>query len=1042
MAGSDPAGSPRAARGPPGRRSGRASGDGYPPPVVLSPFSRGTHVATVRPRHAVAHLLVLALFATALVALVAPPADAQSPEFRDLDSTLHAEAIRLVAEDGITQGYPDGTFRPREDVRRDQMATFLANALRLDPQASSFPDVPGDSPHVDAIGALAASGITSGFRDGTYRPREFVTRGQMATFLANGLDLPAGNATFDDVPADYAHAAGIAAIADAGITSGFGDGTFRPNALVKRDQMASFLAAGIPLPREVADPCNPTASTRSQVPSTDVEGPEEAANGQAAGSDFESAGEDLDELQLGERLEATIEHEGSTRSDAAPTQTAIGPAVPGLDYPITSALRTAAGALEVHSFELPSASRSVRVGADGDITGLASIPAGTRTWATAQLGDWVYVGQWGPQHGAYNLFRYRDTGGNNRQVQTVAAVPSGGEFWTLASQGTNRLWAGTRAHNVAAFRDSLGLATQWSQDARHVIHRINPDTNQLANVTFCTPNLPANHRGARPDVKQIATAGNTVYVGFGQQAGSTRLYAFEPGNRAHVPYGDVRDLTPAGVAGATSIFALEATNDLVALGTQASSAERSRVVVLDAGTGQVRANVRLPAAESRVDDVAIRGRRVVATGFSGTIYDIDVPTSGTVTQATRTHEAPVPDQFSRFVEIAPDGSIRGVSNRGFVWTRATNGELDVQVLGDDDRVESAPGLPHSLHAGSEDVAVGANGAVVLRDAGDPGADPRTAGIAGEAKALTSDADGNTFAAVYPSAALWRVDAGGDQAEQVAGWTREFTRPAATAYEPLTDRVLVVARHEASPQSEARSSPWANFQFRPSRLFTFDADVDAPTSRSGGTALTRPSGSSEVPVEASSVDVGPDGEVYVGDTRGGVQRLDAAGGGWTRTWYRPPTSADTYRRVVDVEVVDGVAVVVTSGVPARRDEVVDARTTISELDPQDGRRLTQDVVSTAWAVPDAVTTGSVTIMPSRSVLRQWDRTTDTYSGQSHPASFSFGGPYASLNDECELYSFRGERANNPTYSLLARSEVEVGACAPEPPDDGGDPPAAG
>jgi hypothetical protein len=173
-----------------------------------------------------------------------------SPEFSDLDETVHADAIRLVAEDGITRGYPDGTFRPREDVRRDQMATFLAAALRLEPQPADFPDVPSDSVHAGAIGAIADAGITRGFSDGTYRPREFVTRGQMATFLATGLGLPEGSATFSDVPSDYVHAAAIAALADADppITQGFPDGTFRPNDLVKRDQMAAFLARGIPLP--------------------------------------------------------------------------------------------------------------------------------------------------------------------------------------------------------------------------------------------------------------------------------------------------------------------------------------------------------------------------------------------------------------------------------------------------------------------------------------------------------------------------------------------------------------------------------------------------------------------------------------------------------------------------------------------------------------------------------------------------------------------------------------------------------------------------
>jgi basic membrane protein A and related proteins len=116
----------------------------------------------------------------------------------------------------------------------------------------SFTDVPSDHVHAWGIFAIAEAGITLGFPDGTFRPAGNVTRGQMASFLARGLDLaPSDDITFSDVPPTSTHAAGISAIAAAGITLGFPDGTFRPAGNVTRGQMASFLARGldlIPLP--------------------------------------------------------------------------------------------------------------------------------------------------------------------------------------------------------------------------------------------------------------------------------------------------------------------------------------------------------------------------------------------------------------------------------------------------------------------------------------------------------------------------------------------------------------------------------------------------------------------------------------------------------------------------------------------------------------------------------------------------------------------------------------------------------------------------
>ena len=113
------------------------------------------------------------------------------PPFTDIAGTTHEDAIGSIVAADITSGFGDGTFRPGEDVSRGQMATFLTNALDLPAppsDASPFSDVAGTT-HEDAIGSIVAADITSGFGDGTFRPGEDVSRGQMATFLTNALDL-------------------------------------------------------------------------------------------------------------------------------------------------------------------------------------------------------------------------------------------------------------------------------------------------------------------------------------------------------------------------------------------------------------------------------------------------------------------------------------------------------------------------------------------------------------------------------------------------------------------------------------------------------------------------------------------------------------------------------------------------------------------------------------------------------------------------------------------------------------------------------------
>lgn len=167
-----------------------------------------------------------------------------SPRFEDVpDDHPHAEAISAIAEAGITEGCTSARFCPTLAVTRGQMATFLQRALGLgDGGDLPFDDVPDDHPHRAAIAAVAEAGIARGDGDGRFRPDAPVRRDQMASLLAGALELePRDEQPFEDVPPDSVHAGAIAALADEGIARGSGDGTYRPALSLERAQMASFL---------------------------------------------------------------------------------------------------------------------------------------------------------------------------------------------------------------------------------------------------------------------------------------------------------------------------------------------------------------------------------------------------------------------------------------------------------------------------------------------------------------------------------------------------------------------------------------------------------------------------------------------------------------------------------------------------------------------------------------------------------------------------------------------------------------------------------
>lgn len=160
----------------------------------------------------------------------------------------HRDEIHLIVEEGVARGGSDGYYRPEREITRGQMATLLSEALGLsvgdDPP---FDDVDGDHPHAPGIAAVAEADIVSGYGDGTYRSSASVTRAQMATMLSSGFGLDAqGNPPFADVDREHLHAEGIAAVAEHDVAYGYEDGTFRPEEPVTRGHMASFITRAHP----------------------------------------------------------------------------------------------------------------------------------------------------------------------------------------------------------------------------------------------------------------------------------------------------------------------------------------------------------------------------------------------------------------------------------------------------------------------------------------------------------------------------------------------------------------------------------------------------------------------------------------------------------------------------------------------------------------------------------------------------------------------------------------------------------------------------
>jgi Tol biopolymer transport system component len=157
------------------------------------------------------------------------------------------EPIEWMAAAGVANGFPNGTFKPGDAVKRQQMANFLYNLAgrpEFLPSGQTFSDVPPSNPFFTPIEWMTEEGIANGFPNGTFRPNDPVKRQQMANFLFALAGSPAfdpGDPDFTDVPATNPFFTEIEWMAAEGIANGFPNGTFKPRDPVKRQQMANFL---------------------------------------------------------------------------------------------------------------------------------------------------------------------------------------------------------------------------------------------------------------------------------------------------------------------------------------------------------------------------------------------------------------------------------------------------------------------------------------------------------------------------------------------------------------------------------------------------------------------------------------------------------------------------------------------------------------------------------------------------------------------------------------------------------------------------------
>ena len=156
----------------------------------------------------------------------------------------YASIEKLVTLGAIT-GYPDGTFRPNNDITRAEFVTVLVKALKLPPESGPvFADTEGNWAKA-YISTAAADGIVTGFNATHFGPNDLITREQMAAIVvrAGKLALISGSLPFTDAAQidPWAREYVETAVKD-GIIHGYPNGTFQPHGYATRAEAVTVIA--------------------------------------------------------------------------------------------------------------------------------------------------------------------------------------------------------------------------------------------------------------------------------------------------------------------------------------------------------------------------------------------------------------------------------------------------------------------------------------------------------------------------------------------------------------------------------------------------------------------------------------------------------------------------------------------------------------------------------------------------------------------------------------------------------------------------------
>ena len=129
--------------------------------------------------------------------VVTPPVITPPASFSDIQGDIYASQINRAVQLGFISGFPeDNTFRPKAPLTREQLVSMVIDGLNIQtpPQVTGkpYPDVPTNRWSASKIERAKQLGLISGYKDGTFKPAQSVTRAELIAVVRRAAEYKAG----------------------------------------------------------------------------------------------------------------------------------------------------------------------------------------------------------------------------------------------------------------------------------------------------------------------------------------------------------------------------------------------------------------------------------------------------------------------------------------------------------------------------------------------------------------------------------------------------------------------------------------------------------------------------------------------------------------------------------------------------------------------------------------------------------------------------------------------------------------------------------